>query len=340
LGPIIGDDFITGGDGPDTLNGDAGDDLIVGFRGADVMNGGADDDTMVWNPGDGSDIANGEGGNDTMVVNGGGVSETFTISGTPTGALFQRVTPGPFSVDIISPTENLLLNANGGADIVTGTVELSGVLTMTVNGGDGDDLIKGTDGPDTLNGDAGDDTLIGFRGPDTMNGGADNDTLVWNNGDGSDVMDGGAGDDTVVVNGSSLSETFAITPTTLVAVADVQGPLVGSTFFQRVTPGPFTLDIEAENVEVNGNDGDDTFDVTPLDNTDVDFDGGSAPTADILRVNAQGNAVEVDSTQVSVAGKQPVTHSDVETVVILNEAFPWKTHLPLIREWEAPTLAQ
>ena len=54
-----------------------------------------------------------------------------------TGAFFQRVNPGPFSVNIISPTEQLILNGNDGAETITGTTGLNGVITMTVNGGNG-----------------------------------------------------------------------------------------------------------------------------------------------------------------------------------------------------------
>jgi Ca2+-binding RTX toxin-like protein len=328
-----GDDQITGGDGDDILNGEGGNDTLTGFRGDDTMNGGADSDTMIWNPGDGSDIASGESGNDTVVVNGGGAAETFTISRTLTGVLFDRVTPNPFFVDIISPTENLLLNAGGGGDIVTGTTGLNGVITITVNGGDGPDLIRGGDGPDTLNGDGDDDTLIGFRGPDTMNGGPGNDTMIWNNGDGSDIMDGGDGDDTAVVNGSPLSETFEISPVVSLIAAGVDAPAVGSVFFRRVNPGPFSLDIEAESVEVNGNDGDDTFDVTPLDNTDITYDGGSQPIADVLRVHAQGAVVRAVLNQILVEDKAPITNEDVEVVEVIDEAFPVKIYMPWLREW-------
>ena len=240
-----GNEEITGSEFADTLNGDDGNDTITGHRGADTMNGGADNDTMIWNPGDGSDVADGGTGNDTMVVNGGNVSETFTISATATGAHFDRVNPNPFSVDIISTTENLLLNANGGADVVTGTAGLSGVLTMTLNGGNDNDVIKGGDGPDILNGDAGDDTLTGFPGADTMNGGADDDTMIWNPGDGSDVADGGTGDDTMVVNGGNVSETFTISATATGAL------------FDRVNPNPFSVDIisTTENLLLNANGG-------------------------------------------------------------------------------------
>lgn len=326
-----GDDTITGGDGNDQLNGDGDNDTLTGFRGADAVSGGPGDDTMIWNNGDGSDTNDGGEGNDTTIVNGGPLSETFTISGTGTGVRFDRLTQVPFNIQIFTTTENLLLNGNDGDETVTGTTGLNGVITVTVNGGNGNDSIRGGDGPDTLNGEGDNDTLVGFRGPDTMNGGPGNDTMVWNNGDGSDVMDGGEGDDVAVVNGGTLSETFVITPSGSVATSGLGAVAVGSVFFQRVTPGPFSLDIEAESVEVNGNDGDDTFNVTPLDNTDVHFDGGSQSTADILRVNALDRGVDRSGNIIIVAGKQPVTHEGVETLEVDDAKL--QIHLPFARAW-------
>lgn len=276
----------------------------------------------------------------TVNLNGGPLSETFTISGTTTGVFFQRLTQVPFSIDIISPTENLILNGNDGDETVTGTTGLSGVITITVNGGEGNDLIKGGDGPDTLNGDDDNDTLIGFRGPDTMNGGEGNDTLIWNNGDGSDTMDGGNGGDLVIVNGGPLSETFTITPVVSLATAGADAPLVGSVLFQRLTQVAFSLDIEAEGVQVNGNDGDDTFDVVPLPNTQVTFNGGNQSVADVLRVNAQDNPAETIFNQIFVPGRQPVTFEAVERVEVLNDAFPWDIYFPWIRDWDAPSAAE
>lgn len=332
-----GDDNLRGGNGPDILNGEEGNDLLVGAQGADTMNGGPGNDTMVWNPGDGSDVMAGGDGDDTAVINGGNVDETFTISGTTTGALFRRVDPNPFSVDIISPTETLLLNANGGNDIVTGTAGLSGVITLTLNGGDGDDNITGGNGPDTLNGEAGNDLLVGAQGRDTMNGGPGDDIMVWNPGDGSDIMDGGDGNDLALVNGGNVSETFAITPAVTVRAARPNVPLVGSIFFERITPGVFTLEIEAEGVELNGNGGSDEFDVTPLPNATVHFNGGdpssdpSNPSlADILRVDAQENIVKPVLDEIRVEGRQPVSHENVEIVEIENDPLPVKRHLPFV----------
>ena len=42
-----GNDNITGGDGPDVLNGDAGNDIITGGAGLDVLNGGDGNDSLT-----------------------------------------------------------------------------------------------------------------------------------------------------------------------------------------------------------------------------------------------------------------------------------------------------
>ena len=74
----------------------------------------------------------------------------------------------------------------------------------TLNGGRGNDYLRGEDGADTLYGGAGDDILRGDDGDDTLYGGAGDDFLwgfgdddTLEGGDGDDVLYGGAGDDTL-----------------------------------------------------------------------------------------------------------------------------------------------
>ena len=42
-----GDDILIGGDGNDTLNGEAGDDVLLGGPGQDVLDGGAGDNVVI-----------------------------------------------------------------------------------------------------------------------------------------------------------------------------------------------------------------------------------------------------------------------------------------------------
>jgi Ca2+-binding RTX toxin-like protein len=194
-----GNDQLFGQAGADTLNGRAGNDLLFGGDGNDILTGGPGDDqvfgqagndTMIWNPGNSSDTLEGGAGDDTAVVNGGNGAETFTI--TPNGARvrFDRVTPAPFSLDI-GTTESLVLHAGAGDDIITASNGLSSLISLTLDGGDGNDTITGGDGADQLIGGAGNDLVSGGRGNDTASLGAGDDTFVWNPGDGSDTVSGG-----------------------------------------------------------------------------------------------------------------------------------------------------
>ena len=49
---------------------------------------------------------------------------------------------------------------------------------LTLNGGNGDDVLIGGDGNDVLLGGAGDEALIGGPGPDTLDGGADDNVVI------------------------------------------------------------------------------------------------------------------------------------------------------------------
>jgi Ca2+-binding RTX toxin-like protein len=51
-------------------------------------------------------------------------------------------------------------------------------MLFTANGGDGDDVLIGSAGNDTLSGGAGDDVLIGSGGQDILDGGPGNNTIL------------------------------------------------------------------------------------------------------------------------------------------------------------------
>ncbi|HET7880328.1 MAG TPA: calcium-binding protein [Acetobacteraceae bacterium] len=222
-----GNDTITGGSGNDELFGQAGDDtlfgkggndLLFGGDGNDVLTGGAGDDQvfgqagddrMIWSPGDGTDLFEGGDGNDTAEVNGGNGSETFSITANGTRVRFDRLDPAPFSLDI-GTTENLVLHANGGDDVITAGNGLASLIKLTLDGGAGNDTITGGDGNDVIFGGDGNDVVAGGRGNDTAFLGAGDDTFVWNPGDGSDTVEGQGGFDTLLFNGANVSEKVDI----------------------------------------------------------------------------------------------------------------------------------
>ncbi len=109
-------------------------------------------------------------------------------------------------------SDNNTVNGNGlfhptlvgkvdpGFMIINGLLVFTGDLPDTINGFDGNDIIKALGTNDTLNGGNGNDILNGNNGDDTLNGGA-----------GADKMRGGSGDDTYYVDniGDVVTETLA-----------------------------------------------------------------------------------------------------------------------------------
>jgi Ca2+-binding RTX toxin-like protein len=305
-----GADELFGQDGNDTLFGKGGDDLLFGGSGDDTLTGGTGsdqvfgqdgNDTMIWNPGDGSDLFEGGDGTDTAEVNGGNEAETFTITANGSRVLFARVDPAPFTIDI-GTTENLVLNANGGDDVITAGNGLAGLIQLTIDGGAGNDTITGGDGNDTLIGGDGNDVVIGGRGNDTLIGGDGDDTFVWNPGDGSDTVEGQAGFDTLQFNGSNVGENIDIS---------ANGGRVR--FFRDV--GNVTMDVNGiERINFAALGGADHITVNDLSGTgvqQVDIDLASPPGSGVG--DGQADTVTVDGT----AGSDHITVGTSSTSIVV-----------------------
>jgi hypothetical protein len=84
-------------------------------------------------------------------------------------------------------------SVDGGA----GDDNLSGIGFL--NGGDGNDTVKGLDSGGILDGGAGNDILVGGNGADAIDGGPGDDLLIGN--DGIDVLTGGTGLDRIDATG-------------------------------------------------------------------------------------------------------------------------------------------
>jgi Ca2+-binding RTX toxin-like protein len=143
----------------------------------------------------------------------------------------------------------IVVAAGDGADTVNASaLAVADYSTLTINGGEGDDLLTGGSDNDNLRGDGGNDRVIGFKGDDDLEGGAGNDVLVWNNGDNTDVVDGDAGADEVEINGApTAGDVFTAVPN------------AGRVLFNRPNLVPFSVNFSAERLTVNGLGGDDTF---------------------------------------------------------------------------------
>ena len=136
-----GNDSLVGNDGFDSLLGGRGDDTLTGCDHNDQAFGQSGDDLMIWNPGDDDDLNEGGGGDDTVRVNGGSGAEDFAVTPNVDRVRFDRLSPNPFFIDI-GTSEHLEVNAGGGDDTVTGNIGLAPLISLSVDGGTGKDLIR------------------------------------------------------------------------------------------------------------------------------------------------------------------------------------------------------
>jgi Ca2+-binding RTX toxin-like protein len=322
-----GNDTLTGGAGNDMLFGQSGNDALLGKGGFDFLFGGSENDTltggdaddqvfgesdndrMIWNPGDDTDLNEGGVGSDTVEVNGGNGDEGFTATANGTRVRFDRLAPAPFSIDI-GTSENLVLNANGGADSFSATGDLAALIKITVDGGFGPDTILGSNGIDQLLGGDGDDFVDGQQGNDVALLGAGNDVFQWDPGDGSDIVEGQDGTDRMLFNGSNGNESFAasangarlrftrnlgtiVMDTNDVEVVDLHAlggadiltvnDLSGTDVVSINTDlagaiGGTTGDAQPDSIIVNGTNGDDIVDVV-----------GAGTSASVVGLHAQVN---------------------------------------------------
>jgi Ca2+-binding RTX toxin-like protein len=183
--------------------------------------------------------------NNTLTVNSNDDPDTATLTAVG-GVIVVNATPTTLAAN---DNAQIVVNANGGNDVVDASaLAAANYGSLTINGGEGNDLATGGIDQDTLKGDAGDDRLIGFKGVDTVSGGEGNDQMVWNQGDGTDTNDGDLGNDEVEVNGNpTATDAFTAKPD------------AGRVQFNRANPGAFGISFTAERLTVNGLGGDDSF---------------------------------------------------------------------------------
>jgi Ca2+-binding RTX toxin-like protein len=156
-----------------------------------------------------------------------------------------------------------------------GTQAQFSTIPLTVDGGTGNDFLRGSDGNDVLIGGLGDDDVDGGRGADTEILGAGEDTALWVPGEGSDIIDGGRGPDSLVFIGSAGNEAFTLAPDGAAAVLN------------RDVGGIHMHMNRVEDVELQALGGNDTIAVGDLSRTSLRLadlrlsgSGGADGTAD------------------------------------------------------------
>ncbi|GBE75901.1 hypothetical protein myaer87_31280 [Microcystis aeruginosa NIES-87] len=197
--------FLSGGDGNDTLTGGNGNDWIIGDTGADQLIGGAGNDILYIDAQD--TVIKGGEGQDIAIVT---TNQAITLD---LGLSSLEMALGNDGNDTFtnSSTVSVTIDGGKGDDTIKGGTGDDGLIggegsdrlqgnlgNDNLGGSDGNDALDGNQGDDTLNGGNGDDLLNGQEGKDSINGNSGNDTL--NGGDDNDILSGGEGNDSL--NGS------------------------------------------------------------------------------------------------------------------------------------------
>jgi serralysin len=184
---------IEGDDSDNNMVGTADNDTMNGRGGNDTMTGLAGNDTLFG--GEGNDILRLDAGND--ILDGGQGLDWVEATGTTAVQIDLSVTTAQntgHGNDIIRGIENAA--GGDGNDVITGS--------------DIDNMLRGNGGNDIIWGRAGNDIMFGGAGNDRLTDGGGNDQLFGDDGDdelmlsgGNDLIDGGNGSDWLRVNGTA-----------------------------------------------------------------------------------------------------------------------------------------
>lgn len=261
----------------------------------------------------------GDGAADIVNVQGTETNDVITINGSTNGVNVVGLSATVTVVGAESNLDKLVINALGGNDNVDASAPPAGLIGLTLNGGNGNDQLIGSQGGDVINGGTGADVLIG---------GAGDDTFPWNPGDGSDIVEGQAGHDTLVFNGANIAEHIdlsangqrlrffrdvanitmdcngiedvkftALGGADIITVNDLSGTSVTNVNLDLAgVPTTGIGDGAADTVIINGTANSDTVTVTGSAGAGINVSGlqatvnitGSEPTLDVLVINALG----------------------------------------------------
>jgi Ca2+-binding RTX toxin-like protein len=187
-------DEIRGGGDRDQVTGAGGDDLLIGEN----MNGDEGNDFMaVQLPITAPVGLDGEGGYDIARVIGTSADETFTVA--PLDSAFVTV------AGAATDSESLIVDAQAGNDSVTVQPGAGTRSAVSVQGGTGDDVLRGADGVEWLMGSLGQDLLDGGLAPDRLLGGPDADVIRARD-RAADAIECESGDDIVIADLPDLDQ--------------------------------------------------------------------------------------------------------------------------------------
>ncbi len=345
------DDMLLMG-GNDTAYGGVGDDWFIAFddnaAAATVADYDPSDDMLVLSyTGDTPPeitISEDDDGNAIVLADG---SEAMTVIGmageisvsdvvlldAENSAEFPTLMGSPEDDEFAAPGLTLSYDGGDGDDTVTGSAAsetlIGGAGEDEIEGGHGGDVIDGGADNDVLDGGPGGDTIFGGTGDDTLsagnshsfdflNGGAGNDVLTGNS---FDVLDGGIGDDYLEIHGKNQSDES--TPDAAPGVVYRDAELIGG-------EGNDTLVVDIDRLQddsgeaflatstLTGGAGEDVFAVNLdlADNENVNLEGGAAA---LITDYTPGEDVIVLQSDVDLGAITVVPQENGDAIVMMGD---------------------
>jgi Ca2+-binding RTX toxin-like protein len=218
----------------------------------------------------------GDGAADTVTANATQGADVFGVAGDAGGVTVFGLSE---TVNIVFPeqaNDRLVLNGQGGDDQIDARSLKADGIQLTMNGGFGADLFRGSAGADLVNGGDGDDLAL-LRAGD--------DVFVWNPGDDNDRVEGQAGFDTLAFNGANIAEKIDISANggRVRFTRDIANVTMDLNGVERIN---FTARGGADNITVN--------DLAGTDVTEVDVDLTAIPGGGLG--DGQSDTVTINAT--------------------------------------------
>jgi Ca2+-binding RTX toxin-like protein len=116
----------------------------------------------------------GDGQEDTVIVNGTAGDDIVNVFAAGTAAEVSGLAAQVSLENFEAAIDRLVISGGAGDDVLIAT----GTVGVTLDGGDGDDVLIGGDGADILIGGDGDDILIGGAGNDVLDPGAGDNVVI------------------------------------------------------------------------------------------------------------------------------------------------------------------
>ena len=239
---------VIGGDGRDSITGNALANEIQGGDGFDNLNGLGGTDTLF-------------GENDGAEMNGGSGADVFDVTSGTEGRISYSEKATAVTADFDGVADDGVGCPGAGCEGDQIDADATGIIggrgSDTLTASPGAKLLRGNGGSDILTGDSGNDTLEGNSGNDTLNGGGGDDKI--RPGPGNDTYSGGANTDTLDYEDNTAGLSLSIGD----GENDAEGGLedVPSTIENiRGGPGPDTITGDGGPNTIFGLGGDDVLD--------------------------------------------------------------------------------